>query len=353
MPTPEDFQDLRRFGDALTPDLRNSFYAMVGASEQYAERFAGTPNLLELIQQGNMAALRGYAERLISEGLIPNSLDFLNTMYLIMFRSGVEAIIGTAELNVPISDAILDTVRSHAMQRGQQSGGYWVRHISDETARGMRSIMLDAMKRGVNPEQLGRELRGSIGLLPKHKVAWEKYNGLLQTMVDNGELTEMVHEKMTRIYHRRLLRWRGEMIARTESMYAVHEGQMIGWNELRRQGIIQDSRTWIEWVTTYDDRLCDRCAPMNGRRIRFGDRFVFRYDERGFPDGQPPYADSPRDRKFKQRGPLRPRVPRPLPSSIKKVDILPKDTDDGIRRIEVTHPPLHPNCRCTLRLRFD
>lgn len=349
MPTEKDFQDLRRFGDELEPELKASFYRMIGASESYADTFAGTPDLLKLINTGNSGALRLYAERLVSRGLIPNSLDFMNVMFLIMFRSGVGTVVAETSLTLPLLDSTIDAIRTHAMERGQQFGGQWVTNISQDTARGMRDIMLDAMKRGVGPTQLGRELRSSIGLLPQHQIAWQNYNVLLEEKVGLGD----TYERLSQMYHRRLLAWRANVIARTETMYAVHEGQRIAWNELRKVGVIQDSRTWITWVTVEDDRLCDRCAPMDGRRIRFGDKFVFRYDERGFPDGKPDFVDSPYDRRRAIRPgkpgdrSLKPRIP------IKKIDIPAKDTDDGVRRIEVEHPPLHPNCRCTLVLQFD
>jgi len=336
-PTPEDFADLRHIGDQLEGEIRDSFLRMVSAAEQYAGQFAGTPNMLELIRSGNTAALQAYAERLLSQGLIPNSLEFMNLMFVIMLRAG-NATLASTSLTLPVRDSVLETIRFFSMRRGREVGGQWVTNVSLETVRSMRNIMADAIKRGVGAEQLGRELRSSIGLLPDHKDAWDNYNALLR---DRG-VSEKTYNRLSRMYHRRLLSYRAEMIARTETMFAVHAGMMEGWVAQIRHGLIQPERTWIEWVVTEDDRLCDRCAPMDGERVRFGKQFVA--TERGFPDGKPPYADSPYDRRMRRRGPLKPKIP------VRKGEgELPKLK----KPISVYHPPLHPNCRCTLRLRFE
>ena len=350
---PTDFEDLRHLGDELEPALRESFLRMVGAAERYADGISGAPDILEMIASGNTGALRLYAERLLSQGLIPNSLDFMNIMVTIMLRAG-EATIATTALDLPLRDSILDIVRDFSMQRGRRKGGQWVTGISNDTAGGMRSIMADALKRGVGAEQLGRELRGSVGLLPSHQIAALNYEELLR----ENQVSEQTYTRLSRMYRRRLLAYRAEMISRTETMFAVHAGQMMGWQAQILSGLIQPQRTWIEWITTEDDRLCDRCAPMDGKRVRLPeqdstgewipDQFVA--DERGFPDGKPAFVDSPYDRR-KARVPgetgdrsLKPRIP------VKKASDKLVDLDPPIK---VDHPPLHPNCRCTLRLRFE
>jgi len=349
---PTDFEDLRHLGDELAPDLRDSFYRMVGASERYAESTVGTPDLLRLIAEGNSGALQTYAIRLVTEGLIPNSIDFMNIMYVVMLRAGTTTIASTS-LTIPVKDSLIDIITTISMERGKQKGGQWVTNISRETASVMRDTMLDAVKRGVGAEQLGRELRGLIGILPDHKIAYDNYRNLLQRRVQSGDLSEQVFERLTRRYYSRLLAWRAEMIARTETMFAVHEGQLIAWYAMVNAGILQPQRTWIEWVVTDDDRLCDRCAPMDEKRVGFiqldnglwsSEEFVA--NERGFPHGKPPYADSPYDRRMARRGPLRPRVPK----SIKVKKAAPKLKP--MKEIKVHHPPLHPNCRCSMRLRF-
>lgn len=56
---------------------------------------------------------------------------------------------------------------------------------------------------------------------------------------------------------------RAEVIARTETMRAVHEGQRQLWDQAVDKGLLPEDykRTWI---TTPDDRLCPVCEPLDG-----------------------------------------------------------------------------------------
>jgi len=343
---PTDFEDLRGFGDELEGDLRRSFLRMVAAAEQYEADFAGTADVLSLIRNGNTAALQAYGERLLAQGLIPRSLDFLNVMLLIMLRSGIATTVAGTALDLELSEEIINVVRRFSMNRGNQR----ITSISNETMLNMKNVMLDALKRGVGAEQLGRELRGSIGLLPSHESALRRYGELLDFKGVPDPQRTTLHNR----YRSRLLAWRAEMISRTETMYAVHAGQMASWVARINLGLIQPSTTWIEWVVTDDDRLCDRCAPMDGKQVRFGQRFEFNYAERGYPNGKPAYADSPYDRRMARRGSLKPKIPDKYHGGSGRRETLPKTPKGPAKKnIYVFHPPLHPNCRCTLRLRFE
>lgn len=334
----QDYEDLRRIGDALEGDLRASFLQMVDAVERMEDFGSFGRYFLEAVQTGNTAAIANLAEQAVANGIITNSLEFMNIIYAVMAQAAT-ATFATTTLTLPVREEVLNTVRSWSMRRGAER----VTGISLDTVASMRLIMEDAIKRGVGAEQLGRELRSSVGMLPSHETAWKNYTAELR----RRNLPQPTIERLSNQYRRRLIAWRAEMISRTETMYAVHAGQMAGWVTQAKLGILQPQRTWIEWVVTEDDRLCDRCAPMDGQRVRFG--FRFKATERGFPDGVPEHADSPYDRKMRRRGPLRPRIP------LRKAEgnVRPWLNDDGTPKVQVFHPPLHPNCRCTMRLRFD
>jgi len=257
----------------------------------------------------------------------------MNVIYAVMARAGFGTIASTS-LTLPLRNQVLETVRQYSMARGAQR----VTGVTLDTVKSMRSVFEDALKRGVGAEQLGRELRASIGLLPSHQNALIAYGELLR----KKQVPEPVYERLYRQYRNRLLAYRADMIARTETMYAVHAGMMGGWVAQVRSGLLIPARTWVEWVVTEDDRLCPRCAPLHGRRIRFGEQFIA--DEKGFPDTvETPFTDSPYDRKMKRRGPLKPKIPVAKAGN----DLSPLEPP-----IKVFHPPLHPNCRCTMRLRF-
>jgi len=105
-----------------------------------------------------------------------------------------------------------------------------------------------------------------------------------------------LHER----YQQRLLNWRADTIARTESMMASNQGQQALWGQARDSGLLSAQYTRRKWLNTGDSRLCQLCAP----------------------------------------------VPAMNPEGV-ELD-KPFRTPKG----EVLSPPLHPSCRCTTRLIF-
>lgn len=96
-------------------------------------------------------------------------------------------------------------------------------------------------------------------------------------------------------------KYRSERIARSEviraSNFATHEAY-------EQSGVVEE----LEWLTTDDEATCEWCGPLDGEHIKLNGSFF--------------------DRGDKYRG-----------------------RDGGLLDIDyesVKHPPLHPNCRCTI-----
>jgi len=97
---------------------------------------------------------------------------------------------------------------------------------------------------------------------------------------------------------------RASMLARTGTIWAFNEGAQ---QRYRSEGV-----TVEEWVVTSDDALCPFCQAFDGQKVRLDDAFAGEGDEVSGTDDE----------------------------TGKKISLsLP---------FEVQHPPLHPNCRCTL-----
>ena len=56
---------------------------------------------------------------------------------------------------------------------------------------------------------------------------------------------------------------RADIMARTEVMTAANDASI--------QRYTQEGATGWEWYTTQDDRLCPQCAPLHGRKYKFGE----------------------------------------------------------------------------------
>lgn len=97
---------------------------------------------------------------------------------------------------------------------------------------------------------------------------------------------------------------RAERIARSEIIRASNFGAEQAYLQ---SGVVAEK----EWITSRDERLCPYCEPMSGKRVAVGMIYFQRGDVLHNPD----------------------------PESIATLKL---DYED------IFHPPLHPQCRCTL-----
>lgn len=66
--------------------------------------------------------------------------------------------------------------------------------------------------------------------------------------------------------------YRAEMIARTETISAVTEGQQEAWSQATDAGVLTGNELQL-WVVTDDDALCPICEPMDGETAPLGEPF--------------------------------------------------------------------------------
>lgn len=95
-------------------------------------------------------------------------------------------------------------------------------------------------------------------------------------------------------------RYRAERIARTETIWAWNEGTLQGY---KQSGIIEKK----QWLSTEDNRTCDFCPTMDGKIVGIDVYYFDKGDTLKVPTGSLPFKFEP-----------------------------------------ISHPPLHPNCRCTI-----
>ena len=306
--------------DRLAPELRDRFLAVIAVAAQAVP----LAELQSLLERGAFAEINRRFEIALASSLSSTAYtQFLDTKTSLFRRSltaAGAAIAVQGGFNV-VSAAVEILLREDA--------GRLILGITHDSLVSVRHTMSRAYLEGIGSRAAARLLRDSIGLLPRHAAARDRYaEGLrLQGYSEDRVIA------LTATYSRRLLNWRAEAIARTEAATAVHAAQLVKWEDWVRDGILQPERTHLEWMTTKDDRLCPICAPMDGQRVRFGEHFVS--DE--ISDTVPyrrgkTLAPDPLTRTRNARGQFSKRA--------KVVDTVP-------------HPPLHPQCRCSMVLRFD
>jgi SPP1 gp7 family putative phage head morphogenesis protein len=73
-------------------------------------------------------------------------------------------------------------------------------------------------------------------------------------------------------YAAQLLRHRAQTIARTETIRASVDGQLAIWKAAQAQGLLPNHAR-KRWIVTPDDRLCPRCAPLQGVEVQLHQTF--------------------------------------------------------------------------------
>lgn len=182
-------------------------------------------------------------------------------------------------------------ITPQAVQWANARAGEMVVSISDDMERTIRNYVAQTVQGDMDLPDLKRTLGWSIKLDPRRADAVER----LRTKALKEGRTKVEANRVAREYSERLLASRADAIARTETMNALNFGQRAYWVSLANEGLIPIDKA--EWRWDNDLEPCVTCRAMAGAKIPFDGDFI------------------------------EPSTGRAVP-----------------------HPPLHPNCRCTLAL---
>lgn len=324
MPNPTPYE----FADALEPELKKLYLKLV--------REARSRIPMQELQQA--IASRNQAEIM---RIVTDAVGRVNPETVSAWRSVIEEVFGRTAL---ATAAKVQSVFGFAFNLYDPGVlGEIDRMVADQVQVGddvklaIKNVVNEGWTEGITPYNQGRIIRSMVGPTWNHIIAAKKYlEGMKQagvpeeTMIRNHEL-----------YENRLVNWRANTISRTENIRAANAGRVATWIQMAKDGFLEPNRMWLKWFVTDDDRLCPLCAPMDEKEVRFGSMFVS--TERGYP-GEPerrqPRYDTIRPDPY---GPQRDKEGKFI--SVSKA-LKPR----GGLPVEVPYPPLHPNCRCDVRL---
>lgn len=187
------------------------------------------------------------------------------------------------------------------LRAAQQLTADLIRGVNYETKLAVRRLIFNSIRDGVAPRDAAKLIKRVLGLTTRQALAVDR---LRAGLVGGGVKPAQV-DRQVLAYSNRLLEDRAENVARTETMLAANRGQQLLWGDMQNAGVIGPEFTQ-RWLVTPDDRLCSRCAPMQGKTAQLG--YLFRETENGvLPSKRTPVAGA-----------------------------------------NVKSPPLHPRCRCVL-----
>ena len=167
--------------------------------------------------------------------------------------------------------------------------------------RALRSLTEDRVFNPLHPKVERSLANRRIGdLASVNSTTARMIRGSLAEGIVSGENVFELRKRVQAVYTSSS-KFRAEMIARTETIWA--------WNEGARQGYEQSGVvTRLEWLASDDERTCQWCPQMDGKVISIEEDFLNKGDDFVGSEG----------------------------------GVLTASYDS------VGHPPLHPMCRCTV-----
>lgn len=183
--------------------------------------------------------------------------------------------------------------------------GWLITEVRNGTQLGLRESVANVISQSyetqVGTRAAARQIREMIGLLPHQANAVHK---IRERLVGQGMTGTQLANRIRRETEKRL-RYRANMIARTEMRRAQATGRHDAWKVARDQGAFKGKDAYVEWVAGLSDRTCPICADLHGTQTLLGKNFM-------------------------------------------STDNIPSD-----RSVENETPPIHPLCRCTTILRIE
>ena len=196
--------------------------------------------------------------------------DFLRSVLPAKYRDIFEKAGETASLKIKAS---FQVVNPRSVEFASARAGELVREWGNSSQDAVKSLISRGITDGIPPRKLAKDIVDTgIGLTDRQALAVERFRTRLENNPEM-DLSDAQIAARTQRYHDRLLRQRGETIARTETILASREGTQEAWRQAADEGLIDPATMVQEWVVAEDERLCDDCGPLDGETAPMGSNF--------------------------------------------------------------------------------
>jgi len=256
-----EYLQLQKIADKSMPEMMRAFIAAVAAT------------------QGSLTL--DAVEKALETGNIEAAMIAINWDILDERLSGFKPIItGIVGLAGPVAATALsarfgislafDLLNPLAVDWIKAHTGELITNVSLNTKLAVRSIIQDAFENGGHPRETARTIKQFIGLTERGARAALKYRAKL---MKDKTLPQDQLNKMAAAYTRRLVEHRAETIARTETIMASNNGQLLLWQQAAEKGLLDKSKMYKRWLTTKDDLACPICKKMHGETVHLDAKF--------------------------------------------------------------------------------
>lgn len=243
-------------------------------------------------------------ERLIAANQINEAIRIIDTHltrfasviprnYTQVANSTVDALEPTIRRLQPRIAISFDPANPRAAAQMQRQSLNLISRIGNEQRTSIRNALTEALNDGEGPRQAARAYRSAIGLTDDQRLAVRRYRDLLEqgsvSALDRGladrrfaphsntltarreyveALTPSDIDRMVEAYEQRYVKYRSEVIARTETTQTVNAANEEAFAQVTDQAGIGDELIERTWQSTHDGRTRDSHRNMTTRVVR-------------------------------------------------------------------------------------
>lgn len=214
-------------------------------------------------------------------------------------NSFVEAAKDTAQfLNTNLKEIVIDfdTTNPFSQSVMREEKLRMIREFTAKQRAATREALLNGIENGASPRAQARAFRDSIGLTENQVKAVNNYrkgleqgdrkvldralrdkrfDGTVRRAFDSGKpLTKDQMNKMVQRYEERYIKYRADVIARTESLRSVHQGNHNMYQQAIESGDLDPNNLQNEWNTSLRENVRDSHQAMHGQKRPFNQPFV-------------------------------------------------------------------------------
>ena len=200
---------------------------------------------------------------------------------------------------VTLAPLTFDQTQLRAVNQVQANRLELVREFTNGQRAAVREVLADGVQRGLNPIATAREVRSSLGLTAEQARYVSNYRRQLE-QGDRGALQRELRDRrsdrkldrafkagqplpkadvdrMVEAYRQRWVNFRAQVISRTESLRAVHQGTEEMWQQAVDAGEVDPDDIVRTWRTAMDPRVRHSHRMMNGQKRALGVPFLSGY----------------------------------------------------------------------------
>jgi len=238
-------------------------------------------------------------ESLISQGRTAEALRSIEA-HVMRFTSRINDSVAisaqsTANQISRISLVSFDRTNPRVVSLMKRNQDLLIRQFTDQQFKATRVALNDGASRGLSPIAQARIFRNSIGLTDNQQLSVVNFRRLLQenpkqallrqlrdrrfdrtierTIRETQVLTSGQIDRMVARYEARLLKFRAEVIAQSEALAAVHEGNDEMYQQAIDAGAVQSNKLKRTWRTS-GRKVRPSHQFMNGQVRGFGEAFT-------------------------------------------------------------------------------